>query len=223
MNIFCMTSVTYYAMAKVVIKSGVNVFDLCLMRTFINFLIAFFSATMANKRYFADVPKEHWNLLIIRSFVGLLGFTCLVLALQNLQVSVVTVIYNTSPFWTAILSYLFSGSQLNNQEFIFMIGCFFGVFMIATAKDEDALKSINSWHWKLFGVACIFTTAWMYSLTIVFSRIMKDVHFSLLMFHYGWIASVSLIVGLVIEHIFVYRSFDLINIRMFSYNHSQYS
>ena len=81
MNIFCMTSVTYYAMAKIVIKSGVNVFDLCLMQTIINFLIAFLSATMAKKRYFADVPKEHWNLLIIRSFVGLVGFTCLVLAL----------------------------------------------------------------------------------------------------------------------------------------------
>lgn len=95
--------------------------------------------------------------------------------------------------------------------------------MIATAKDEDAQKSGNAWHWKLFGVACIFTTAWMYSLTIVFSRIMKDVHFSLLMFHYGWIASVSLIVGLVMEHVIVHASFDFANLRMFSYTNGQYS
>ena len=135
----------------------------------------------------------------------------------------VTVIYNTSPFWTAILSYLFSGSQINKQEFIFMIGCFFGVFLIASAKDEDAQKADKSFYWKLFGVACIFTTAWMYSLTIVFSRIMKDVHFSLLMFHYGWIASLSLIVGLVIEHIFKFGTFDLANLRMFSYTSGQYS
>ena len=74
---------------------------------------------------------------------------------------------------------------------------------------------------KLFGFICIFTTAILAPVVTIFTRIMKDIHFSLLMFHYGWIASLSLIIWLVFEHLYILGNPNLANIRFFTYTFNQ--
>ena len=71
------------------------------------------------------------------------------------------------------------------------------------------------------GMICIFTTSWMYSLVGVLTRKVKDIHFSLMMFHYGWVASLTILIYLVIEHVMISESI-LSPLRMFTYSKEQY-
>ena len=105
MNIYCVVMVLYYSMTKVCIGTGVEVMDLCFIRTAMLFCVAVFQLKLSQKSIIKDVPQEKWVLLISRCLVGLIGFTSMITAIKLLQVSVVTVVRNTSPFWTAIISY----------------------------------------------------------------------------------------------------------------------
>lgn len=41
------------------------------------------------------------------------------------------------------------------------------------------------------------------------------------MFHYGWVASLSLIIWLIFEHLYIFGDHNLANMRMFSYTFNQ--
>ena len=95
-----------------------------------------------------------------------------------------------------------------------MIGCFVGVIILGIAKQATSKASKtsgllskeiekakeNSNHLTtgtyVFGVLCIFLTAWTYSTVGVITSYAKDIHFSVMMFFYATIA--TLIMGLYI-------------------------
>ena len=110
LNSFCV--IIYQSMAKITMKSGVNVIDLCLMRTFVNFMIAIITMMVSKKRPLEDLPKESRFLLFVRSFAGLIGFTTQVIGVFYIPISIVAIIICTTPFWTAILSYLINGTEV---------------------------------------------------------------------------------------------------------------
>lgn len=102
MNIFCLLTIVYQSVAKMATNSGVDPMDLCLVRTFLNFCLSCVTVTWL-KSDICGVPKEDRGLLAFRSLTGIIGFTGLVFAVQILPISMVGIIFNTAPFWTAIL------------------------------------------------------------------------------------------------------------------------
>ena len=58
-------------------NSGVNVIDLCFVRTFINFLTAVVTTSVAKQKVWA-IPEEQRGPLMIRCVIGLIGFTSMV-------------------------------------------------------------------------------------------------------------------------------------------------
>ena len=53
----------------------------------------------------------------------------------------------------------------------------------------------------IIGMACILTCSITYSLVSVLTQKLKEIHFSLMMFHYGWVASSMILIYLIVEHI----------------------
>ena len=82
MNIYCVITVVYYSMTKVCIRSGVEVMDLCFIRTAMLFLVACIQLKLSKKSIIKDVPKDKWVLLISRCLVGLIGFTSIINAIK---------------------------------------------------------------------------------------------------------------------------------------------
>lgn len=157
--------------------------DLCLIRTFTGFCVAIFASVKSGKHLIKDLPQDKWAPLLLRSFMGLLGFVCLLFSLKYLQISIVTIILNMAPFWSSILSYFFTGYRVSLIEGFCMCGSFVGVTLIALAKDapsdsEDKLISSTSSD-KLKGLAFILVTSWTYPIVVMTTRKMKDVHYSL--------------------------------------------
>ena len=52
------------------------------------------------------------------------------------------------------------------------------------------------------GLIAVFTASWGYAVVVVLTRKLKEVHFSLMMFYYGFFATMTLTVALIVEWLF---------------------
>ena len=132
MNLYCITLTIYGSLAKISTNDGINIFDLCFVRAIVNLLIAGIVVVITSQNLTVK-EGERW-LVIVRSIVGLTGFTTMVYSLQVLPLAIGLIILNMSPFCTAILSYAIKGEQLTKTEFVCMLGCFTGVVILGIAK-----------------------------------------------------------------------------------------
>lgn len=189
-------------------QKHVDVIDLCLVRTAINFLIACLTVSYNNKHVINDVPSNVWGILYFRAFMGLVGFTTMVYSIQTIPLFVVTIVFNTSPFWCAFLGYLVLGEKLSWKELGLMMGCFSGVIILALAKGgffkpggENIETVENIMHNDfVFGLSAMVFTTWLFSAVTVITRKMRELHFSLLMWHYGFFATLCLLVWVIGEY-----------------------
>ena len=246
MNLYAFTSICYQSFAKVATNNGVNSVDVCLIRTFVNFLVSVYTVTHNKKHVFDDVKPEFRSTLLLRSILGVIGFTLMVFATKYLPIFIVTIIFNTSPFWTAIFAFLILSAPIHRKDLLLMIGCFIGVVMIALAKEEEMendpqtneieadeddggylSKSLentrNNRYSKMdymFGIFCITTTAIVYSWVSVLTRKLREVHFSVILFHYTSFGSLIIFVYLLFEHFFFTASVSptFSNLRVFNYS-----
>ena len=165
--------------------------------------------------------------------MGLFGFTAIVLSLTILPLFIVTVLFNTTPFWTGILAYHFLGDKVTGREVLLMFGVFFGVVAISVAKcfDHDTAietqssKSISTGNFAL-GVASVLWCSWSFSAISIITRKLKEIHFSLMLFHYGWFATSALLGFMIFEFYFTkpqnYKSVDNCqNMRFLCYSTNQ--
>lgn len=72
--------------------------------------------------------------LVIRSFLGLITYTSLLVGVMLLPIFIANIVLNTAPFWTSLLAWCFLGEPVMNMEIICMVGCFVGVVIIATSE-----------------------------------------------------------------------------------------
>lgn len=141
MNGYCLTLVIYQSMAKVCTNAGVNVFDLCFIRTFINLCTSTMTCFCFGKGHF-DFTSEQAPPLVIRSFLGLVTYTTLLVGVMLMPIFLANIILNTAPFWTALLAYCILGEGVKTMEIICMVGCFVGVIVLATAPVDGAAKTL---------------------------------------------------------------------------------
>ena len=77
-------------MAKVATRDkGVDVIDLCLVRTLGNFILAIPVLFASKTHPIDDVPKELRLTLVIRSILGITGFTTMVYAAKYIPIFIV--------------------------------------------------------------------------------------------------------------------------------------
>jgi drug/metabolite transporter (DMT)-like permease len=85
--------------------------------------------------------------LIVRSVVGTFSFTFLSVGLMTLPLSVFTVLFNCTPFFTAILATFYLKESLTWFEIVAMIGSFGGICLIALGmpdEEDQQTGSLNS-------------------------------------------------------------------------------
>ena len=134
MNVFCLTRMVYECLMKIGTNTGIHITDLCFLRTFGLFIIACGSVKYYGKKPFEDVPKEYRWLLFVRCLVGLIGLNVIVYAVKVLPIFVVSIIFNTGPFWASLLSYLVLKENVTRSELIGICGCFTGICVLAYGK-----------------------------------------------------------------------------------------
>jgi drug/metabolite transporter (DMT)-like permease len=91
------------------------------------------------------------------------------------------------------------GIVVTKFDMFCMIGCFMGVYILITSKDKHS-DSKHSQMDQLTGLIFIFVSAISYSFVGVITRRLKEVHFSVVMFHYSLISSLMLGAYVLGEH-----------------------
>jgi drug/metabolite transporter (DMT)-like permease len=76
------------------------------------------------KRPFADVPtaiiqadgktKNMWYPMMVRAWMGTIAFTTTSIGLMTLPLSVFNILFNCSPFFTAILCHFYLKEKMNS-------------------------------------------------------------------------------------------------------------
>ena len=173
-------------------------------------------------------------MLLFRSFLGALAFTTLVFAIKALPLFILTINWNTNPFIAGIMGYFVNNERMTKVEILLILGCFSGVVVLALAKggvfdganDEQDI-GVGQY---LFGLLMIYLTNLGFSGITVMTRKMKDIHFSILLFYYGLIASTSVALFLTLEYLIQSSNgnYSTVNdectsLRLFCYDLTQWS
>lgn len=91
------------------------------------------------------------------------------------------------------------GVVVTKFDIFCMIGCFMGVYILINSKDKHS-ESKHSSKDQITGLIFIFVSAISYSFVGVITRKLKEVHFSVVMFHYSLISSLILGSYILIQH-----------------------
>ena len=126
-------------MVKDAVSQGPNQIDpidLSIIRTLILSLYGFSVARYNNLSFTDQVKKEKVWYLVGRCVLGTMAYTSMVLSLQHIPLSLMSVLVNTTPFWTVILGYFISNDPVLWKQIVCMCGCFSGVLILTNGKKD---------------------------------------------------------------------------------------
>ena len=83
------------------------------------------------------IEKKDRCMLLIRSFIGTVGFTLITFGVSMVLLTVQNTVFNTAPIWASILGYLCLDEAINSFEIVALVLSFGDVVCIAFAKEGD--------------------------------------------------------------------------------------
>ena len=109
------------------------------------------------------------------------------------------VILQTSPFWTSILGILVNSEKVQAYEYCAMAICFCALVAISMSNPEtsEALGEV-----RMTGFVISFVLSWVFSLTSVLNRRLKDVHYAVILFYHAGLGLIAIALYLSVEAFF---------------------
>jgi drug/metabolite transporter (DMT)-like permease len=104
MNINVLFQVVYFTVSKYSVEHyDIDPMDLSILRTgFLGIMSAIMSEAYGKKQW-KEIEPGLFKFIVIRSFAGAVGFGSLVFALANIPLTVGVILFNTNPFFCALL------------------------------------------------------------------------------------------------------------------------
>lgn len=148
-------------------------------------------------------------MLLLRCIIGTIGFTSITFGVAMVPLLVQNTIFNTAPFWAALLGFFFLGEVITSFEIFAMIVSFGGVVLIALSNsatgssesaDTAAVDTIDYSSGKqILGCCLIFLTSLCYAFVSIVTRKMQSMHFAVMLFYYSVVAVVASATILLVE------------------------
>ena len=83
------------------------------------------------------------KILLMRAFLGYVITLLINMCLTMIPFSLLVILFQTSPFWTSILSYYYNGEPLYKMELAGMLMCFLAVVIITTSENEEETELLT--------------------------------------------------------------------------------
>lgn len=151
--------------------------------------------------------------MVLRLFFGLVAQTSMLFGVKLLPITISNLIINTYPFFVAILSYFILKEDITIMDVVGLIGSFTGVVILVI--DKESQEENDEKHHVLIGVIFSAVTALGASGSTICTRLLKDVHYSTVVFFYSGFASLAYLIWLVFEFFFIENEHK--GPRMFTY------
>ena len=131
-------------------------------------------------------------------------------AIARLPLALCMIIYNTTPFWATLFSFLFLGESLICIEVLAMVFSFGGIILIAVSKmlktDDSAEGADVTNNQFLAGTIFILVASFATAAAGVLTRRMQKIYYGLIMAHYQLFASLSIILVLTSESLITWTA-----------------
>ena len=142
--------------------------------------------------------------MVIRTLLAVAAFGCQVYSLARVPIAINMILFNTAPFWSALLARFFTNERLDNVQIILMVLSFSGVLVVAFSKpvNQTAVTIDNDGNMMsryVTGTILAFLVSWCYAGVGVVTRLNQKIHWSLSLFHYSWFNIAVVTVYLLIE------------------------
>ena len=134
-----------------------------------------------------------------RVFSGTLAQTSMLFAVSYLPITVAGIIYNTYPFFTAVLAALLLNESISKVDVVGLLGSFAGVSIMITQGEKAEVSTSTSKHLVL-GVFFAFLNAIGFSFVAVSTRKLKDVNYSVIMLVYSVFATTFYLGYILVEY-----------------------
>jgi len=212
-NIFNVLNFGYMFFTKKATDSGVNGLDFCLIRSIISLMHGLIYIKCAGIPFYGDELNNNATnrkMITVRSIAGTIGFACYVFAIARLPLGITMIVFNTVPFWAALLGCILTREFLSPLELTCMICSFSGVLMIALSKPVDG-ELADDPKQKTIGLLCILTTAICFAIVNVFTRKMQKLNFAKVLAHYQCMATIVIGSILLLESLIMWQPLRILN------------
>ena len=116
---------------------SVKIYEFVFFRSFFNLCASALLVKQADGHFFADVPKELRCTLFMRCAVGTVSFMVFSMTVKYLPLGIFFIVFNSSPFFTVILSYFWTSDRILPLEGLAMIGAFCGIVVLGVSKPME--------------------------------------------------------------------------------------
>ena len=124
--------------------------------------------------------------------------------LRLVPLMVMSLIGNLAPFWTSIMGHFINKENMLCVEVMAMVFCFLCIIGITLGKNTDSEPEAitgNVYDHMGIGIFLAFCVSLLRASQCVTNRIIKDVHFTLIMFWYNAFGAIFPFIGLTIGKI----------------------
>lgn len=158
------------------------------------------------KRPIEDFPKSQRKTMLVRAVVGQASFGFFMLSLSMNPLIIQMVIWQTNPFWAAILGFFVNKEPVMCIEYIAMVICLVGVVLIAFSKnqymnsvtdDQSQLEQQESTANQFLGISVIFGVSWLFAASNVINRKLKGLHFAIILFYHA-LCGISIAISIIL-------------------------
>ena len=133
-------------MYKIMSERGVDLLEYTFFRNLM-ILIMSIGLLYAQSRNPIDagfaMTESKKKILLMRAFLGYVITLLINMCLTMIPFSLLVILFQTSPFWTSILSYYYNGEPLYKMELAGMLMCFLAVVIITTSENEEETELLT--------------------------------------------------------------------------------
>jgi len=105
------------------------------------------------------VERSQWRPLFLRNFFGAFCFILYTFGVEYCPLVISSILFNTTPFWTAILAWCFFNDSINKFTCFALVVSFIGVGLICSShpKREGAVE--HTLKQQVMGYICLIAAA----------------------------------------------------------------
>lgn len=205
------------------LEGRITLLEYTLLRNLAIVAIAISIAFVKGVDFARALPSDK-TLVMLGRALG--GFSVSLLVNESLELipfSLLVILFQTNPFWTAALSHCFNGEKVKLFEVFGMLICFAGVIVIAN-NDESPVENLEmldsetgeiappleeeeqvvknaSITARTCGIVLIMTASIISAWTAVFNRALKSVDYTVVMTYHGMLGFFASLMFLSVQFI----------------------
>ena len=139
-NFYCIANTAQCVLYKIMSTRGVDLLEYTLFRNLTIIAIAIFLLIRQRRdpvQAGISMDMSTRKKLLLRAFLGYVITLLINMCLTMISFSLLVILFQTSPFWTSLLSYYYNGEPILMVEIAGMTACFVAVMIITMTEDKE--------------------------------------------------------------------------------------